>query len=144
MKTTYREIEITYQEQENNWLFELRGKERTAESLTAAKAAIDAPPPKEKDSFDKIEAWVYEGNTFKRCTVTSKAHCRYDDNRYWVSLAEGVTKRGCMKRFQANHYNIFPVSPENDKLISQWLDLDAQRLALYEQCSNRKEKLRHL
>ena len=37
---TYHDVSILYREEDNRWVFELRGRERSVESLEAAKKAI--------------------------------------------------------------------------------------------------------
>ena len=68
----YGGIEIEYLEDVNKWQFELRGRERKADSLKAAKAAIDKPDPKAKKSFVPIPAWMRSS--------------RFNDEEGWVKV----------------------------------------------------------
>jgi hypothetical protein len=43
MTITHDDITITYDEKDNRWHFELRGRQRSAESLAKAKEFIDKP-----------------------------------------------------------------------------------------------------
>ena len=88
MKTTYNEIEIEYNEQENIWVFTLRGRERKVNSLIAAKAAIDTPPrdKKDADTFERRKAFLKKWNSaIVEVEVTSMAVSRYGSLEFWVS-----------------------------------------------------------
>jgi hypothetical protein len=140
METTYKEIKITYQEQENNWLFELRGRERTVESLAAAKEAIDKPfkPKEEGPAFERFDAWIFHGNEFKHGVVLSEAYSRYQSKMYWVKLD------GAKVRFQAQHYYVYRCTPEQDKLAKQCIAFTAQIEVLAAEREFVKEKMSHL
>lgn len=56
MKTIYEGIEIAYDESANLWRFELRGRQRSADSLAKAKEYIDKPIPEGKKAFQRIPA----------------------------------------------------------------------------------------
>src|SRR5512135_829560 len=88
--TTYGGVDITYHERENIWKFELRGRERKAESLAKAKEAIDRPDPRPKSKVEPIAGWMAErwgDSKWKAVTVTSIAASeRWDSStKVWVT-----------------------------------------------------------
>lgn len=87
IKVTYNNIEITYEEYENKWEFELRGQERRCDSLKAAKELIDAPPPKSKKKFEPISAFRKAHHIFGDDLLTNFMHGRV------TSVAEKVQCR---------------------------------------------------
>jgi len=113
--TKYQGIDIAYDESENQWVFELRGKERKSASLGLAKAAIDAPPPKDKKPFKRIE--VYVGTDLDKATVTSIAENRYGSRpEVWVNYAEPKRWR---KREKRGVDSCYPVNEHNRAVINQ-------------------------
>lgn len=122
---TYSDIEIVYREDDNRWVFTLRGRERSAESLALAKAAIDRPEPKKKGgNFTPVEAW-YDGsgygasiNGFRRVTITSIAEVfsRYGSGaEVWIKDKGGRSKVGADR--------VYPVGEPNDAVVEQLNDL---------------------
>lgn len=80
ISVTYDGVDINYIERSNTWNFELRGRERHADSLKSAKEAIDKPEPKQKIPFTRIPAWMVTGafsghksTQFVRVEITSIA-----------------------------------------------------------------------
>lgn len=136
MKVKHNEIEITYDENLNNWQFELRGRKRSALSLAAAKAAIDKPPPKDIKPFVRVECYTeprsYDGGNFHIVTATS-----IDQNRTSYSRSPQVwtvNKNNNRERFGA--HQLFPVNEHNTKLVreagelwKQIKDLEKKRAA---------------
>lgn len=91
---TYRDVIITYREKDNRWCFELRGRDRSAESLAKAKEFIDKPAPSEKEEkpFKPIRAWYKDyGYEFHPCSVTSIAESPSwkSDKEVWVTFDGG-------------------------------------------------------
>jgi hypothetical protein len=76
IKTTYNGVEITYDEGRDRWVYTLNGRERSAESLTKAKAAVHRPPAKAEqkrwEAFDAFYAPWYD-RTLRPVRVTSVA-----------------------------------------------------------------------
>lgn len=153
MKTNYNGTDIAYQERENNWIFELRGRERVAESLAAAKEAIDKPYSAKADGpqFERFPAWVKYDGTLRLCTVTSEAYSRYHSKMFWITLdpaQPSTIKRRVSsadkRRMQANHYDLFRRTPENDKLAAQRIDLDKEIERLHEERNKRQEQMHSL
>ena len=112
----YAGVEITYNEDTNRWNFELRGRERNAESLAAAKKAIDAPEPMKKASFERIkvymfERWKADGTGVESVEVTSVADSRYG-TEVWIVNA------GRREKVRADA--VYVATPENEALINEW------------------------
>src|SRR6476646_9588862 len=110
----YRDItEIVYDEEKDKWVFTLRGRERSAESLGKAKEIIDKPEPKNKKPFERVKciglsrhSWVRD-KPFEEFEVTSIAEGPgYGRVEVWTSSkANGREKRnadGCYPATPAN------------------------------------------
>lgn len=113
MKETYRDIEIEYNEPNNNWEFTLRGRERTASSLKLAKEAIDKPvPASEKEKFEPVKGWLipYCNAEPEQVTVTSVAQ-RYGSNHVRVRRASrtGATLEHADRFYPLNEHNALVV-----------------------------------
>jgi hypothetical protein len=127
MKTDYSGIEITYDEGRDKWLFDLRGRSRSADSLTKAKEAIDKEPKEKRtQTFPRFEAymWAYDG--FKTVTVTSLADDGYHNGTtFWVSDADG-------RRRKERDYSLFPVNDHNTAIKEKIVAKEAEREAVLE------------
>lgn len=129
IKVTYGGVEIVYVERENRWRFELRGRERSSESLEKAKEAIDRPEPQEKKPFTRVSAWVSKYSGFEKVEVTSIAEGGYGHTRVWTVGTGG--RRG-KERSKESASLCYP-SPENDEKVAKWLELSKQIDSLREQ-----------
>ena len=116
LTTTHNGITISYHEKENIWCFELRGKERFRNTLLEAKAAIDAPAPKDKVPFKRTPAFYkHFGAGIDRVEVTSVAalpgyaSCRTE---YWIVDAN-------KNRLKVWGTDLFAITPKNEDLVSQ-------------------------
>lgn len=120
MKVTHSDIVITYIEGDNQWHFELCGRQRKAESLAKAKEAIDKEPvEKRKQTFPRFEA--YMKTSFERdysvVSVTSLAENHYGrDTHFWV-----VDKRG--NRSKENAVYIYPVNDANTAVVAEMMNI---------------------
>lgn len=111
---------IGYSDNDNNWVFEIRGKARTAVSLKEAKQAIDRPPAPDKKTFKRIEVYYRRGYsaTPVEAVVTSIAPSRryHSGPEVWVTFSEkGVHKN----REIASLSNVFARTPENREIINR-------------------------
>jgi hypothetical protein len=136
VKAVYGGIEIEYLEDNNRWRFELRGRERTVDTLRLAKYAIDKPAPKDKSEkpFTPIEAYIYrqyDAVKFQRVTVTSVAETTRTsgEREVWIS------NNGKRSKEQAS--SLFLITATNDasivsiyRLQNQIKALEAQILSL--------------
>ena len=137
MKTEHNGIEISYDENKNSWLFDLRGRSRSADSLAKAKEAIDKEPKEKRaQTFPRTEAylWNYEG--FKVVTVTSVAEEGYygAGKSFWVN--DGT------KRKKERFSSLYPVNEHNTDLVDAIKAKDAERERISEQIESLKEKLK--
>lgn len=137
MKTTHNEIEITYNEDKDRWDFELRGRQRSAESLAKAKEAIDKEPvEKRKQVFPRFAAYLkknWEG--YVTVTVTSMADAGYRGGIYfWIAMKDGT-------RQKEGAESLFPVNEKNTSIIAEIARLDAMVAALKEKISAQQGKL---
>ena len=121
--TQYAGITIEYNERENKWVFELRGRERKTDSLSAAKEAIDKPEPIKKAPFTKIPAYKYSysDRSFTLVTITSVADFRgYSKTRpeVWVVIPQAG-------RVKVYADELYAVTEGNNKLTSYILAYNA-------------------
>jgi hypothetical protein len=137
MKTEYNGIEITYDEDRNEWLFELRGRSRRADSLFKAKEAIDKEPKEKRtQTFPRFEAYLWSFSEMKVVTVTSLAEDGYyrEGQTFWVVDKEG-------RRRKERNYSLFPVNDHNTALIGKIQAKDAERERIGKEIEGLKEKL---
>lgn len=118
---TYDGVEITYVEYTNKWNFELRGRERNVDSLTAAKEAIDKPEPVKKKPFTRIPAFVLESNynsiaKFIPVEVTSVAESPSyrTTQQVWIVGPKG-------KREQKDAPYVYADTPENKMQMAKYV-----------------------
>lgn len=128
IKQTYHGVEVEYDERENTWTFELRGKERSAASLKEAKEVIDKPEPKEKAPFEKIQAYHKRySDDFNLVTVTSIALPWGYSNRkeVWISYVTKSSLQGDLRREKVDAAQVFSVNPDNDECVKQYRSFQA-------------------
>lgn len=120
-------IAVEYLEESNKWRFELRGRERNADSLTQAKEWIDKPEPEKKPSknFKRFEVVCCNGYSgpLKRnrivVTVTSIASDRYRDDKSNPSAAWVLKSDG--ERAKQGVHSLYPIHETNAK---KWEEYD--------------------
>lgn len=117
IKVSYNGVEITYSEGENQWLFELRGRSRKAESLQKAKEAIDKPvQQKAGTEFKRCKAWLMRYGKWHKVDVTSYAGVSYRTDHWWVSDGGERSKAGCL----------YQDTPENAAIVEEFHKIDAE------------------
>lgn len=127
VKTTHRGIEISYNETKNTWHFTLRGRDRTAETLANAKAAIDKPDPSGKKPFERIKAIMTEyGTNFLEGEITSIAENGYGRQYVWFTTEPRGRRKELLSLMRAD-------TAENRALM-------AEALILYDQASKASKK----
>ena len=139
----YSGVGIEYIESSDRWRFELDGRERHADTLKNAKAAIDAPPKTKKQPFQRFEAykfdhWSSEG--FVKVTVTSYAEPRSYSNHVsdaWITNAKGDREKVSLSI-------LIKVTPANENLIEQWKEFGKQEREAHKQKEKISEKLERL
>lgn len=127
LKIVHNNVEIRYDEGRNRFCFELRGRDRSTDTLQQAREAIDRPvrvkDPDEKP-FERIQAYTSEFYHedevhYPVVTVTKLA-----EGNSWGGIREAWTvrdsTRGNRKPVQklALHH-LFPVNEHNTKLVEQ-------------------------
>jgi hypothetical protein len=118
--TTYKDIEIAYDENSDKWRFELHGKERSSETLASAKSAINKTP-KEKSDFVPQPAILLTYSGSEIVTVTSQAEeVGYDKTiQYWIKDAKG-------KRSKESITKLYSPGPANQVLLNEAKALDKE------------------
>lgn len=125
IKVTYGGVEITYAEFTNQWVFELRGRERKVESLKAAKEAIDKPEPAKKSPFKRTTAFIvnnaWDDAGFSKVEVTSVAVAAvYESHPYlWVVYPNGERKK-------VSSQIVIENTPENISHMKAWKVIDVE------------------
>lgn len=124
--TTYAGVEITYNEDSNRWMFEIDGRERSAETLTNAKKAIDAPERKKAKKFEKSEVWFRDwSGGWKKVIVTSfiEGHAGKIDHA-WINR-DGDRRKESLSQ-------LFPDTPETVANIERYKALKAEENVIRE------------
>jgi hypothetical protein len=127
MSVVYAGITIVYTEADNLWRFELRGRDRSADSLAKAKEFIDKHPAEKGKPFERVKAYLtsrFDGE-YKPCEITSIAESSWGTNCAWISI-DG-------KRKKENVGRLIPATPENDSIIAQIVVMNAERTKLTKQ-----------
>lgn len=141
LKTQHNGIEITYNEKLNRWEFELRGRERSTDTLALAKAAIDKPEPKDKPPFKRCKAYTehtWSGDGFQTVEVTSVANTHdWQETEYWI-----VTEKA--QRQKISRHSLYPVNEKNSDLMAKIVSLDHQRDDLLNEREALKKKLQQM
>lgn len=116
LKTTYNGVEIVYDEQENKFKFEFRGRERAVESLSNAKKMIDSPEPGEKPAFTKTPAWLmeyYSGDPKKvEVTAIAEKGCYDRGINLWIRFDDA-------KRRKTSLNSVFLFNPRNTAIVEE-------------------------
>ena len=136
----YGGIDVAYEERGDKWTFTLRGKERSASSLTLAKAAIDAPPPKDEAPFKRVECYRGDYGRYTVVVVTS-ATAYKDDFRYRHAGDEGRRNKGTQTGYGSQ---LYPVTPENTAKIEQIKALIEQKDKLAQQAESIRKSMFNL
>jgi len=145
MKTIHNKIEIEYREATNRWHFELRGRQRSAESLVKAREAIDKPvDTKEEKPFKRIKVYTsgrYHADyndSFKLGEVTSIAEpAAYERTQHvWVTIDGRREKRAAEC--------CFPVTEPNTAIIETLAEKNKEINKLREVAEEIFEKLTKL
>lgn len=123
--TTYCGVAISYAEREDKWVFELLGRERKCDTLTKAKEAINAPPPKNKKPFTRMQAIKakFSGSP-SRVEITSLAEApAYSRNSYvWI------VENGQRQKEDVSY--LYAASPANEEKVTAYLAREKQIEAL--------------
>lgn len=137
----HSDVTITYDEQQNKWLFTLRGRDRSADSLAKAREFIDKPVPRDKAKpFQKIPAWFFRyGEPPVKIEITGIAEERSysGGERVWIKCKRSRSKESVA-------YAIYPQSTKNDALVQQIITKESQVEKLREEISNLRGKLEKL
>lgn len=133
---TYEGVQITYHESSDKWCFTHNGREQSAQSLKAAKAAIDTPL---KKPFKRIKAWLIWHDDPEECEVTSIAiPDRYETVPHcWI-----VLKAGERRKYSAGR--LAPRSAHNDEVIKRIVALNQEIEALVKRREALAAKLKYL
>lgn len=138
---THSGIVITYDENGNKFKFELRGRQRSAESLAKARETIDKPvTEKEEKTFKPVECWhkASYGDEFKKVKVTSVAEALpYETARnVWIS-DQGV-------RSKVRSDSIYLITGANNALVERYKKLNDEIAAKAQELRDIVEKLEQL
>lgn len=135
----YKGVKITYSEPRDRWEFELRGIERSRDTLAKAKEVIDKPPTEKEEgpAFERIQAWRINYAGIEEVTVTSKQEKSWRADSYWI-----VDKD--KRRSTEQGYNLYPRNPHNDALVEQLRKLNKAQEELAEQRERTTKKMKAL
>lgn len=134
LQITHNGTVVTYDENRNRWTFSLRGQDRSAESLTKAREAIDKPAPKSTKPFARITAWfIRYSSDPEKVEVTGIAEKSYGDRQYWIRSESGRSKEP--------GYNLFMADKKGDEICAQIAEKRAESDKLDAECDKLKRKL---
>ena len=110
IRTSWGGTEITYNESDGKWVFELRGRERRVDSLRAAKEAIDKPEPKAKNPYKPVPCWLNVNGGWVPGIITSIAEGR----PYSRTKSLWVVSNGTRSKLDLDE--VFAATGENDTI----------------------------
>lgn len=131
-KIEHNGVTITYDEPRNLFCFELRGRQRTAESLAKAREAIDKPVKEKAKPFERFKAWKRDSiswgtSDYVEVEVTSIAEATYDEaSEVWVNNTPGSFRS--REKIQAS--SVFPRNERNDAVVAEWKERQGRIKAL--------------
>ena len=139
MNETYKGVEIVYSEDTCRFEFELRGKERYAETLTKAKEAIDKPvsgPAGKK--FNPVRALLRRYDSIYPGTITSIAESGYSSQQVW--FVDDENKR----RSKESLDSMYEESEGNLQLYKESQALDKEAIALSRKAEARRNSMKRI
>lgn len=138
IQIAYHNTTITYFEGDNLWKFTLRGRDRSAPSLAAAKEAVDKPVAEKAKPFEKIAAWeITYGDSPYRVQVTGIAESSWRSNELlvWIKASDGH------RRKQEAAFRIYPSVPANDLLANAMIEKYKQIASIKEEIDKLRTQL---
>lgn len=127
IKQVYKDVEIAYWENADNWHFELDGKELTTKSLRQAKDTIDNAP-KPKRAVTRFKALMLSWGDLKEVTVGAFSKDWRGRPQFWVSDEGQRSKENATKLIKINEANA-PIVAEIQALSRQITALQQEREA---------------
>jgi len=123
-------VKVRYDEESNRWLFSLRGRDRSSETLKNAKATIDKPVSEKTKPFEHIPVWYFQygGNEPVKAEVVGLAEAR----RCRVGQEVWIVKGGTRSKTRTED-SVFPQSKENDAIAAKLDELRRQSEAITKQ-----------
>ena len=137
LEVKYKEVEIVYSEENSRFEFELRGKERYAESLAKAKEAIDKPVPGPAGKkFEPVRALFRSFRGVKPGTITSIAESGYRSQEVWFTQDEDK------RRSKQSLSDMCEESESNLLLYKESQALDKESDSLYRKAEAKKASMK--
>jgi hypothetical protein len=137
LSVKYYDITISYSEQNNRWEFELRGRERYAESLAKAKEAIDKPVfDKSGKKFIPVRAILRDYSGAHPGTITSIAESSYRSQQVWFVRDDDK------RRSKENLSSMREESESNLRLLEESTTLCAEADVLIEKAHSKRESMK--
>jgi hypothetical protein len=124
IKVTHNEVDITYNEGKNEWEFVLRGRFRSAPSLTKAREAISKESKEKKGAFERFNALLlkaYSSGDATEVTVTSFAgFSSYEKApQWWVSYSvDRGYSRLDSRREKVDGSELLEIGPKTTELLA--------------------------
>lgn len=117
--TTHDGVGISYRESDDQWIFELGGRERTAKTLREARQVIDNAP-KPKKAVTRFQAYLvgWSANTIDEVTVGAFSKDHRGDPQFWIS------NNGTRSKERASQ--LMKVNDHNNALVADWVMLTEQ------------------
>ena len=149
MQFTHSNIEVSYNEQDNKWHFELRGRHRTAESPAQAKEFIEKEPaPAKAKKFPRFTAYLRAGTyghdaNVQAVEVTNIAESspyKPQYKQFWIYNPASKNYRDS-GREKVDHNRLITKSAGNDKLLDEIRAIEGQIAQLNEQATGLAGKL---
>jgi cation diffusion facilitator CzcD-associated flavoprotein CzcO len=142
VKTTYRGIEVRYNEHTSEWSCELFTK--PAETLRLAKERVDKKLDTEKKKpFKRFKAYVksvgynHDAGSWPLVEVTSVTD---NGQEAWVSC--GGDRQKVSSAYGHNPVPVYPETPENTALVNEIHELETAQKKIHQRIEDATKKLK--
>lgn len=123
IKVTHNEVDITYNEVKNEWEFVLRGRFRSAPSLTKAREAISKESKEKKGAFERFNALLFKTYSSETIEVTVTSFAGFSSYgktpEWWVSYSvDRGYSRLDSRREKVDGSDLLEISPKTTGLLA--------------------------
>lgn len=132
---TYRDHEITYNEEDNMWTCDAFASRQGSPGLALAKKRIDKlldGDEQKKPVFNRVDAWYFDYSKPVKVTLTSKT-----EDGYYCTKPDG--KREKLRSYDMS--KLYADTMQNSERIKRWREVAEQQRKLGEQLSQIRQSL---
>jgi len=141
VRTSYRDIAITLDEETNRWIYTVNGRERKANNLTNARQAIDKTLSEvekaAKKKFEPIEVYYQDSYWDRIIPIVTLTSIVEDE----TLIVKEVWVSGKFGRRKVRVERCFSITDDNKKIVEQLGQIALAEKKLNDQCKQLVSKL---